>query len=201
MLNRTVFLVCVGVVVLLGAVGIIIAWKPEPYGPQLSAYLLKSTLQSVVSQLQGTDIRWAVSFGTLLGLVRDGDPIDGDDDIDIVVPRRYADQVRALMTDAGFEVNLDRADITQFRDSNGVLIDFYYLNETSKSSNYDYCVVWEDLPLKLEPIATLQWNGLTINIPAESEQFLTDNYDDWKTPTKDKGIAGKDNSVKTRATC
>ena len=44
------------------------------------------SLKDVVDILNKSDIRWAVSFGTLLGLFRDQDPIEGDDDIDIPEP-------------------------------------------------------------------------------------------------------------------
>ena len=43
----------------------------------------RENLLFVAELLNRSGINWCVFFGTLLGLVRDGDVIKGDDDIDI----------------------------------------------------------------------------------------------------------------------
>ncbi len=74
---------------------------------------------------------YTVFFGTLLGLHRDGDVIDGDDDIDFLAPAKLYDDIKTLFLKNGYiATQYDVKDIyTQFKtviDNCEVLIDFYY---------------------------------------------------------------------------
>ena len=36
---------------------------------------------------------WFIAYGTLLGIIRDNNTIDGDDDVDIIIDIEYKDQL------------------------------------------------------------------------------------------------------------
>lgn len=75
--------------------------------------------------------QYTVFFGTLLGLHRDGDVIDGDDDIDFLAPSELYNDIKRLFLDNNYiTTQYDVKDtFTQFKtiiDDCEVLIDFYY---------------------------------------------------------------------------
>ena len=75
--------------------------------------------------------QYTVFFGTLLGLHRDGDVIEGDDDIDFLAPSELYNDIKTLFLKNGYiTTQYDVKDIfTQFKtviNNCEVLIDFYY---------------------------------------------------------------------------
>ena len=57
------------------------------------------------------DLDHFVFFGTLLGLTRELDVIEGDDDIDILVPLEKRDLVIQKISDVdSFKINFDKTD-------------------------------------------------------------------------------------------
>ena len=163
------------------------------------------SLKNVAQILNESDIRWAVSFGTLLGLVRDKDPIEGDDDIDIVVSVLDKQKLINLFKIKGFRVSMNHEYFVQVENNSHVIVDFYqykknikiisknhvtvdfYLFKNYKNKFYDICVPWEKFPIKFYPTQTLKWKELTVNIPSGATKLLEDYYENWKIPVKGKG--------------
>ena len=52
--------------------------------PYLTIPATSQSLKNIANVLNNSGLKWGVTFGTLLGLIRDKNPIEGDDDIDIV---------------------------------------------------------------------------------------------------------------------
>ena len=67
----------------------------------------RENLLFVAELLNRSGINWCVFFGTLLGLVRDGDVIKGDDDIDIYVPLEERSALIEALHREGFELRQD----------------------------------------------------------------------------------------------
>mgnify|MGYP003388954629 FL=1 len=65
---------------------------------------LNNTLLRIVSLLNKNDItRWFVSYGTLLGMIREESCIGDDDDIDIIIHHSYYDKIKKILEDNGFK--------------------------------------------------------------------------------------------------
>tara|TARA_B100000686_G_scaffold222503_1_gene229670 strand:- start:1247 stop:1903 length:657 start_codon:yes stop_codon:yes gene_type:complete len=163
------------------------------------------SLKDVVDILNKSDIRWAVSFGTLLGLFRDQDPIEGDDDIDILISAEDKKKLINLFRVKGFRVLMNHEYFVQVEKKSHVIVDFYqykknikiitknhvtldfYLFKNYKHQLYDICVPWEKFPIKFYPIKTLKWNQQLVNIPNGANRLLEDYYENWKIPDKGRG--------------
>ena len=66
--------------------------------PKLPAEFLNNTLKNVITEFHNEGLtRWFVSYGTLLGLVRDQSCIDGDDDLDICCHIDDYDKVDSIL--------------------------------------------------------------------------------------------------------
>lgn len=66
---------------------------------------INDTLLLIIQLLNRHDIdNWFVGYGTLLGIIRDGQCIDGDDDVDIVIDARNYDILKQILTDSGVEL-------------------------------------------------------------------------------------------------
>ena len=104
-------------------------------GRSLSQADLIACTEYVAKMLQN-HCEYFLFFGSLLGYVRDGTPIDGDDDVDMYVDKKNSDVVRRLLKKHRFEVLLDgRAGdedffIQSYKYHNGkhLKADFYFYN-------------------------------------------------------------------------
>ena len=104
-------------------------------GPSIPRGMNRDNLLQVTDAL--TNIEHLVFFGALLGLARDGDLIEGDDDIDLYVSLSDRENVIERMLSVGFKVDL-LASINQspyflqaFKYNGDVktLVDFYFYED------------------------------------------------------------------------
>lgn len=160
--------------------------ESKSMGPKVAKELNQKNLLLVTQALEG--IEYFAFFGALLGLVRDGDLIDGDDDIDFYVNANERETVIELMRNNGFSVDLDHAinrypeflQAHRVQDGVRTIVDFYfYENETDK----DYvCEKWNFIATPdnakthmhvpksmLFPIQQKRFLEHNINLPAEPE--------------------------------
>lgn len=94
----------------------------------------KLSLLKILTNLNEVKIPFLPFFGTLLGIVREGDIIEGDDDIDFLSDKKYYETIKFILVLRGYKVtSYDLKDVfTQFTTTiNGVdvLIDFYYFED------------------------------------------------------------------------
>tara|TARA_R110000803_G_scaffold41987_4_gene90152 strand:+ start:396 stop:974 length:579 start_codon:yes stop_codon:yes gene_type:complete len=100
-------------------------------GSSLPKEVNSKNLIRVCNLLNTITDEYAVFFGTMLGIHRDGDVIDGDDDCDFYLPSKLYNEVKNLLLSNGYTLSpYDTKDtFTQFKtiiDSQEVLIDLYY---------------------------------------------------------------------------
>lgn len=168
---------------------------------------LEHGLITFSAKLSQSEIEHFIFFGTLLGIVRDGQPIDGDDDIDFYVNKKNYDEVREIIQEWGFDVDFSvypnhTRDIIQangFIDGIEVRVDFYFYNGssdpnfilerwnfTAEPNNVDN-LLKVPKPL-IFPLAKIKYQGHEIFIPQYSEIICEFLYGiNWKTPQK-KGL-------------
>jgi LicD family len=159
--------------------------KPELFGAALPA---------MKKLLDGAGIEFFLGDGTALGCVRDGDFISFDKDIDIgvwdSVPR---EKVTALL-DASDEFWIEErrdpryADILicgRYRDVVAIDI-FFYKHEKDYVwhglRHGDHEVRWRQTPFDLVPVEFRKTRYL---IPSPVERYLSELYEDWRTPDPD----------------
>ena len=181
----------------------------------------RSMLSDVCTAVEGMDTEIFCDYGTLLGLIRGGDLIAYDDDLDMgIIPSDTFswDELERILAGIGLEktrqFSLDGRITEQTYRRDGVPIDFFmheidgeemvvyeyfkdpeavYDNNADYSVNeYRTCIVHDVSPREI--------GGMHVLIPENAEQFLADAYgENWRTPDPDQsynkdignGVAGK----------
>ena len=104
---------------------------------RISKHLNRQNLIEAAAVLK--DVDYCVFYGTALGIHRDGDIIEGDDDVDLFVENKDFDKVDKLLKEAGFrssqEINgqpVFPGIFSQYyktRDSEFCLLDIYFYDD------------------------------------------------------------------------
>lgn len=170
--------------------------------------ILYTTIERVTNTLNNVaEVDVAICYGTLLGMYRDGDFIEHDDDMDllaIIDKDRYSEltrKCREALQANGFnckEFSIRSSDYSflQIVDRNHkVPLDIFFgITSGNKISlpmeKVKYRVINEDvvLPLKNEMLA-----GINFIVPNDIEGFLRERYGDWSTP--DRLFRSKENNI------
>jgi len=149
-------------------------------------------------------IKHFVFFGTLLGLVRDRNIIDGDDDIDLYVDINHRKEVINILTDSGYLIDFAQYPnttpyfIQATTSINNIAIptDFYFFEDDGQSKyileRWNFLANVEDktnhllIPKDLLfPLQTKQFFGADISLPAKPEALCRYLYGKhWLTPLK-----------------
>lgn len=176
-------------------------------GNKLSAQSLDLSLTFFSGELSKRNISYFVFFGTLLGLIRDGQPIAGDDDVDFYVDISHYDKVCSLLANLGFHINFEDwpNNTRYFLQASGLLhgdivrVDFYFY-EVSLCGNY-LVEKWNfsgqpnnsDRVLKVPkplvfPLTSIEYQGLKIPMPKYPEIICEFLYGPkWRIPQQ-KGL-------------
>lgn len=168
----------------------------------ISSNHLLSALEFISKKLNQID--YFVFYGTLLGLVRDGKPIDGDDDVDIMVPRVLREELLLLLTsdphdgvvyDSSLDLNKTPyfMQIRKAFDGVDVLIDFYlfdladgWVMEKWTGAAWASGVKPLSIPAELIfPIKSISCGGNILKSPAYAEACCELVYGrTWKFPKR-----------------
>lgn len=175
-------------------------------GNSLSQASMKSALKKFSEELQKNKIEHFIFFGTLLGLIRDGGPIVGDDDVDFYVNQIFYNRTRDLLSSLGFNLDYSSApnNTKHFIQVNGQLdniqvrADFYFYN-SNLDENY-LLEPWNFLAnpndknnvLKLPkplvfPLKIIPYEDTEVFIPQHSKIICEFLYGkNWSIPKKKK---------------
>jgi hypothetical protein len=166
-------------------------------------------LLDAIDLFNAADLPYAVDAGTLLGLVRDGDLIPWDNDLDLILPVEALPRLRALIPRLwlrGWKVSRTyrmafdseawrRGDprVVKVRSWSPWLIG-------PGSTLLDITVVYPDgkhywwemarrvcrVPREfLDGRGTLSFAGREVKVPRDHERYLELSYGDWRTPRPD----------------
>jgi phosphorylcholine metabolism protein LicD len=177
---------------------IIIEGKPFEYdkvdlsydkNPGLSKDIAKKLLLRIKEIFDENDIEFHLSFGTLLGAIRDKDFINGDTDIDITVDIKYEKKILKLIPQLNVEnIRLCRAakHRTYSFMYNKCYIDVYILKPYRFNILGIYCYNLTSLavPKKyLKETQNIEFQGSIFKCPKEAISLLKFWYGDtWNIP-------------------
>lgn len=176
-------------------------------GKQLA--LSKKLLFKVAEILDTHDIPYHLEGGTLLGIVRDGQLLPWDDDLDISIPGQYrekAQEVLKKMWWSGWRIKMKRATgdtdawhqgeviIVKIKNRHplmpllpgGVQLDIFF------KYNFDGHSYWQagDKLMRVDAAYyqgydEVEFEGHKLKAPKNCESYLEEKYGDWRTPVKD----------------
>ena len=148
-------------------------------------------LSSIISVLNANGFQPFLVSGTLLGVIRDGDFIPYDNDLDIgLFGLENYEKIRKIVSSSGlFTVLPNRSRKTlRVRHINGTPIDiFFHWRSGGRVWHGGVKVDWWNTEFEL---TTSVFRGLPILIPKDTNKYLTENYGQWKqhSPSFDSAI-------------
>ena len=174
--------------------------------PKLKLSELNHSLSVAHKMLDGK-CEWFPFYGSLLGIVRDGSLIDGDDDVDILVHHKNYDLVKSILHDNGFEIDYNQIpnhtpyffQIIGTYNGVNIRIDFYFYTDSEDDnfiheafsynhSNISFQRITRIPKPLIFPLIELEYMGMTILTPKHSDIICDFIYGaDWRKP-KEKGV-------------
>ena len=134
----------------------------------------KENLLLLKEFLYSKNIRYYIDCGTMLGAVRDKDLIKGDTDADIMISKPSVKDIRKnrhLLEKMGF---------ISFRNSDS----WMSMSLLRKGEYIDLYSFWWHIPFELIEYPFL---GTYFPVPKFYEEYLTEVYNNWETPSNSKG--------------
>jgi len=170
------------------------------YKQKTSADKLNKTLRAVSNILNDNNINeWFIMFGTLLGIVREDNCIDGDDDLDIMIHHDYH-QLRNIFESSGYEFEPHRKSkniLKSLSSEQHASFDFYMCEISDDNTYYS---PWQNVQVDNVSIVQQKWCDCNINLPNDAEVKLEKMYgEDWRTPIEyvhgERGEQSDENSI------
>lgn len=166
-------------------------------GNKITQEILNNTLKKIIDLFKKYDINnWFIGYGTLLGIIRNKNCIDGDDDIDILCDKNDYDKIKSLLENEGFKlfygygINNSRNIIKTYDTEEYSSIDFY-MCKIDENGNYGDLwekVIWTNC-YKESKLIEYNWNNRILYIPNNYETKLINRYgENWKIPQNNKGV-------------
>lgn len=163
-------------------------------------------LKFITSGLKNKGIDYWLDFGGLLGVVREGDMIEGDDDLDICATMSEHDKIMAYFKEVNDDPNglyTASANTTSKRcgenalyrilpkaADNKALLDLFFFEEKGDGTLQSLWTSSDDTKVKTifptQEFLVANW-GFSVNIPHEPESRLKEKYgNDFMVPKNDK---------------
>ena len=174
-----------------------------------SAKILNNTLVFFTNLLHLHNIdNWFISYGTLLGIVRNNSCIEGDNDIDIIIDIKHYQKIMDVLARNNILI-YDVSKLDKFNQQfiktayNGKLgsIDFYFANLDDDGNFNDTWnnLIWSTCFTDNKQFILYDWNGTVLPIPNNYETKLIKAYgEDWRTPlSRGNYVSAKTRNIDT----
>jgi len=195
----------------------------RPFEDEETMKFARKSLLRVTKVFSENNIKYFADFGTLLGIVREGDLIPWDDDIDLSILMNDYDEVVSLFRSniKDFEIDKDiecKVHVTHdrirkepiniglsFVTNGNKVIRKFQINIGVVTIKDEFAVQSMNCSPKyhFEQQQQIDFWGEKISVPFEYESYLEFTYGDWKTPKmntsfEDYPLAFKDTVVSFR---
>lgn len=153
---------------------------------QIDREVAFENLRLLLELLKKESVLVSPALGTLLGIIRDNNFIEWDEDIDLFVLEE--DKSKLLnafwsLKEIGFDlIRVERCGHLYSIMRKGEYIDFYIMERLSPEVRGSGDIFM----LERHLTELIDWNfkGLTIKVPKDYEEFLGLRYGEWRTPVK-----------------
>ena len=150
---------------------------------------LERIFDTIIKYLLKYNIECILFYGTLLGYLRDGNFIEGDDDIDFIMSRS---QLPLLL-----KVVSENPDVLRYGIKNNDIVQVYvkyegpvdfYLYDLIRTDDEEYILIRWIGNLLFEkkdvfPLKNIEFRGVTVGIPNNAEKITEEVYGkNWMTP-------------------
>jgi phosphorylcholine metabolism protein LicD len=144
-------------------------------GSKKSISQLHELYSYFVPILNNNNIDFILFFGTVLGIIRENNFIEGDDDIDVIVDRKYYEKINIMINRHKLKVGIKNKNLIQlFKDDLGPFDIYFYDIRDNK------CFVpWEGLIYNTNlifPPQLIKFKGYKVKIPNKSQKFISEQY-------------------------
>lgn len=174
----------------------------RPFEHEATYLLAKRTLSSLVKTFNSSKVEYFVEFGTLLGLIREGDIIRWDDDIDIsILSNEYGKVMKLLegeIVKISIETGVEWEYQTRINDNDNprsIVLLFNNINGEFKSFTVSITLIYFSNGNAIQPMnclpelhyrnfETIKYENNEVRVPFNYIGYLEATYGDWKTPQK-----------------
>ncbi len=168
---------------------------PAPGRKPMQLEPARVALLAVRERMMSANIPFFLCLGTLLGIVRDGDLLPFDKDMDLGLPWSVDRQqaIDALTKDGAFHCRIEQNRSAEDRQwyisfihaTTGILVDLFFFRPDGE--HFLCGINHKPAPMLSRPrhfeLDTLTWQGVEWMAPAPCDQYLADMYGpDWRTP-------------------
>jgi hypothetical protein len=175
-----------------------------PFEDEKTLQIARKFTKTIASKAYKAKLPLHINWGTLIGILRDGDLIKWDDDIDFSSLLEHRIKIENFINDLkdDLESILDASIEIVSYEKLGIKIicksksgDFYTFD-----SDIDFKIItdgkalqfgnqiWYTSAKHILKLETFNWDGADIFIPSDADEYLTFVYGDWKTPKKEYSL-------------
>jgi len=131
---------------------------------------------------------WFISYGTLLGIIRNNSCIDKDDDVDIMIDKSEKYKLEKLIKEKGIKCIVKKPDFYKVAvPRQKATVDFYMSTMENENDYFDTWnnVIWSNCL----PMIQKEWDDTVLHLPHDGETKLGNRYgNDWTVPIRSKGV-------------